>query len=135
MRAFKYSHHQDLVSNTQRIKLAKMLLQLFKHWEIDTTTQLVLLGLSPTSRAMLSHYRSGKTPLPFTQDILDRAGWLLIIHQALRSLYPDNPELCYNWIKFPNAALQNQVPLDFMKTKGLIGIAKIARFLQLQLVK
>lgn len=128
-------HHPQLGPDKERIKLAQMLLRLFEHWKIDTASQLALLGLSPTSRAMLSHYRNGKTPLPFTQDILDRAGWLLIIHQALRSLYPENPDLCYNWVNIQNTALQNQIPLDYMKTQGLIGIAKIARYLQSQLVK
>lgn len=135
MRALNMSvHHQELISDQERIVLAKMLLRLFDHWRLDTASQLALLGLSITSRAMLSRYREGITPLPFTQDVLDRAGWLLAIHQALRSLYPKNPELCYGWIKIRHSLFQNLTPLDYMKTQGLIGIAKVARYLQLQLV-
>lgn len=136
MRALKHTtHHPDLASEQSRIKLAKMLSRLFAHWQIDTVSQLTLLGLSATSRAMLSRYREGQSPLPFTQDILDRAGWLLAIHQALRSLYPNNPELCYQWIGLQNAVLQNKTPLEYMKQGGLINIAKIARYLQSQLLK
>lgn len=136
MRALKHAiHHPDLVSEQSRIKLASMLLRLFMYWQIDTASQLTLLGLSSSSRAMLSRYREGHSPLPFAQDILDRAGWLLAIHQALRSLYPNNPELCYQWISLQNTALQNKTPLEYMKQGGLINIAKIARYLQSQLVK
>ncbi len=130
-----FNNHPPVSSDKDRAKLAKMLIRLFELWQLDTESQLTLLGLSPSSRAMLSRYRQGTTPLPFAKDILDRAGWLLAIHQALRSLYPKNTELCYNWIKLHNTLLQNQIPLDYMKYNGLIGIAKIARYLQSQLVK
>ena len=82
----KSINNQFVVTVTERAKLAKMLLRLFDLWKLDTFSQLTLLGLSSTSRAMLSRYRQGTTPLPHTQDILDRAGWLLAIHKALRSL-------------------------------------------------
>jgi hypothetical protein len=131
----KNNNNQVLVPITERAKLAKMLLRLFDLWKLDTHSQLTLLGLSATSRAMLSRYRQGITPLPQTQDILDRAGWLLAIHKALRSLYPKNLDLCYQWILLPNQAFTHQSPLDYMKNHGLIGIAKVARFLQLQLVQ
>ncbi|MBV8802013.1 MAG: hypothetical protein JO131_03425 [Gammaproteobacteria bacterium] len=131
----KNQYNQTSISIIERAKLAKMLLRLFDLWKLDTFSQLTLLGLSTTSRAMLSRYRQGATPLPQTQDILDRAGWLLAIHKALRSLYPKNIDLCYQWIVLPNQAFLNQTPLDYMKNYGLIGIAKVARFLQLQLVQ
>ena len=54
----------ELLTEKERIKLAKMLLRLFEHWQLDTSSRLVLLGLSPTSRAMLSRYADGKTALP-----------------------------------------------------------------------
>jgi len=137
MKAYKASsfHHPELVLEKSRAQLAKMILRLFDHWQLDTASKLCLLGLSISSRAMLSQYAKGMTAFPFTQDILDRAGWLLAIHQALRSLYPKNPELCYGWILLRNAVFQNLTPLEFMKTQGIIGIAKVARYLQTQLVK
>ena len=135
MHANKIHSHPDFASDKERAQLAKMLLKLFEHWKLDTGSQLMLLGLSITSRAMLSRYRQGTTPLPFSQDVLDRAGWLLAIHQALRSLYSGNPELCYSWVKLHNAAFHHHAPLDYMKEHGLIGIAKVARFLQSELVR
>src|SRR5688572_19008381 len=115
------THHPALMADSERIKLAKMLLKLFLHWGLDTTAQLALLGLSPTSRAMLTRYRQGKTPLPYTQDMLDRAGWLLIIHHALRSLYPADTKRCYAWVTLRHQALQYATPVEYMQKNGLIG--------------
>jgi len=134
MHAHDYTKKNILISDKSRSKLAKMLIKLFDLWDLDTATQLILLGLSPTSRSQLGKYRDGN-PLSFSQDLLDRAGWLLAIHQALRTLYPENPEICYSWIKMRNLELNNLTPIEYMKNQGLIGIAKIARFLQFRLTK
>lgn len=125
---------QDVISIHERANLAKMLLRLFDLWKLDTTSRLILLGMSRTSRAMLSRYRQGEVPLSAAQDSLDRASWLLAIHQSLRILYPKNPELCYQWIHLPNAIFENNSPLNVMINEGLLGIAKVARYLQLQQV-
>lgn len=129
------NNFQSELSNEEKAKLVKMIMRLFDHWQLNTASQLILLGLSPTSRAVLLRYRSEPSSLHISQDTLDRIGWLLVIHQSLRSLYPKNSELCYRWISLQNNVLQNHTPLDYMKKNGLIGVAKVARYLQSQLVK
>lgn len=119
----------SLQEEKQRGALAKMTIRLFKHWGIDTATQLNLLGLSETSRAMLSKYATGEHALQNNRDVLDRVGWLLAIHKALRLLYPYNEELRYSWVTHRNEAFNNRIPLDIMKEEGLIGIAKVSRYL------
>jgi hypothetical protein len=111
-----------------RKKLVKMIMRLFEHWELDTASQLNLLGLSPTSRALLSKYRSGEQALA-TRDALDRIGWLLSIHKALRLLYPHNENIRYSWVNRRNQVFDNLSPLEIMKEQGIIGLAKIARYL------
>lgn len=119
----------SLDEEKNRCLLAKMIIQLFKHWHLDTATQLNLLGLSETSRALLSKYAKGTHALPNNRDVLDRAGWLLAIHKALRLLYPHNEELRYSWVLRRNVAFTNMAPLEIMKEEGLIGIATVARYL------
>ena len=97
-------------------------------WELPTSDQLNLLGLSETSRSLLSRYRKGE-PLSAGRDVLDRVGWLMAIHKALRLLYPHNPNLLYSWVKRRNAAFGNLTPLEIMRDDGLIGIARVARYL------
>lgn len=121
----------DLTTDESRSKQAILISNLFDHWKLGTEDQLNLLGLSSTSRAMLGKYRKGN-PLSSSRDMQDRAGWLFAIHKALRLLYPRNPELRYSWISRRNRAFGNLAPLDLMKDEGLIGIAKVARYLDFQ---
>jgi len=126
--------NQPAESEDQRSRIARMVMQLFGHWQISTDEQLELLGLRPKSRAVLSRYRRGE-PLPLVRDMLDRAAYLLAIHRSLRTLYPENPEICYGWVKMRNRALGNLTPLEVMLKEGLLGLAKVSRHLDVRLTR
>jgi hypothetical protein len=115
-------------SSDARKKLALMVTRLFELWNLPTADQLELLGLSRTSRAQISRYRKGGA-VPSSRDMLDRIGWLLSIHKSLRLLYPRNENIRYTWVKRRNRILDDQRPLDIMRYQGLIGIARVARYL------
>ncbi len=121
----------DLETPESRQALAKLVIRLFALWDLDTATQLSLLGLSTSSRALLGKYRRGEA-LSANRDTLDRVGWLLSIHKALRLLYPHNQALRAQWVKLRNRAFANHTPLEEMTEHGLIGIAKVARYLDYQ---
>jgi len=118
----------NLESGQARKKLARMVTRLFELWDLPSGDQLKLLGLSRTSRALISMYCKGEAA-PTSRDRLDRIGWLLSIHKSLRLLYPRNENIRYTWIKRRNRVLDDQRPLDVMKYQGLIGIARVARYL------
>ena len=118
----------DIESADARKKLALMVTRLFELWNISTADQLELLGLSRTSRAQISKYRNGGA-VPSSRDMLDRIGWLLSIHKSLRLLYPRNENVRYTWVTRRNRILDDQRPLDIMKNQGLIGVARVARYL------
>ena len=118
----------EIESSDARKKLALMVTRLFDLWKISTGDQLELLGLSRTSRAQISKYRNGGA-VPSSRDMLDRIGWLLAIHKSLRLLYPRNESIRYTWVKRRNRILDDQRPLDIMKNQGLIGVARVARYL------
>ena len=118
----------NIENSDARRKLARMVTRLFELWDLPTADQLELLGLSRTSRAQISKYRKGGA-LPSSRDMLDRIGWLLSIHKNLRLLYPRNENIRYTWVKRRNQILDDQRPLDIMKYQGLIGIARVARYL------
>ncbi len=119
----------DLEATEARKKLAVMLMKLFEHWELDQRSQLNLLGLSEESRSALNKYRKGESALPKSRDMLDRVGYLLAIHKALRILYPKNPEIRYSWISRHNKAFDNFTPLEVIQTQGVLGAARVARYL------
>jgi Antitoxin Xre/MbcA/ParS C-terminal toxin-binding domain/Antitoxin Xre-like helix-turn-helix domain len=128
MARVKEETHIDIESGPARETLARMVTRLFELWNLSTADQLELLGLSPTSRAQISKYRNGGA-VPSSRDMLDRIGWLLSIHKSLRLLYPRNENIRYTWIKRRNRILEDQRPLEIMKYQGLIGIARVARYL------
>ncbi|MBT8340550.1 MAG: DUF2384 domain-containing protein [Desulfatitalea sp.] len=133
--ATAFGHRQPLPppfgreNEENRRSLTQMVIRLFDHWKLSTADQLELLGLSNNSRRMLTQYRKGKA-LPGNRDLLDRLGWLLVIHQNLRTLYPVNSEICYHWVHERNRYLDNFTPLEIMKKQGFIGIYRVAQLLE-----
>ena len=117
----------DLHTPENRQRLAKMVLCLFDHWELDFKDQAALLGLSGKNRDTLYRYRNGY-PLADRQDLLGRAGHLLCIHKSLRQVFPPNADLAHRWITQPNRRFDSATPLDIMK-KGYEGIMAVRRYL------
>ena len=128
--ALAQSHQTDIDINSEdsRKALARMVIKLFQRWELSTADQLDLLGLSPNSRAMLGKYARGEA-LPGNRDVMDRVGWLLSIHKALRLLYPYDETIRRTWVTRRNTAFDNLTPLAVMKEQGLLGLARVARYL------
>lgn len=119
----------DITSADSRKALAKMVTKLFSFWGLKAADQLELLGMSHRSRSVLANYRNGAA-LPASRDTLDRVGWLLSIHKSLRIIFPYNRDLCYSWIMRRNKTFDNLRPLDVMKEQGIIGLARVARYLE-----
>jgi len=130
-----HNHNIRLPSYEERIKLTEMIMQLFELWELDTRTQLILFGMKESSRSILIKYRNSERAIPDDVDKLDRVGLLLLIHKCLRLLYPKNPMLVYSWVQRKNTKLDDQRPIDIMLNDGIIGLAKVARYLEFQLVR
>lgn len=122
----------QLADEPTRQDLARVLMALFERWQLSTDVQLSLLGLSPESRKLLGLYRRGVRGLPANRDALDRAGYLLGMHKALRLLFPENPTLRYGWVHLRNRQLEGRTPLEVMLDEGLVGLARMARFLDFQ---
>ena len=115
-----------------RKDLARVVLALFARWHLSTEQQLALLGLSPESRRLLAQYRAGEKPLPGGRDSLDRAGYLMGIHKGLHLLFPEDEDLRYRWVHLRNALLDGDSPLQVMLRDGLVGLARVARFVAFQ---
>lgn len=137
MKAYKqnFGSMDDIHSYENRLELTKMVMKLFEHWQIDTATQLTLLGMKESSRAILTLYRKGERAIPDDYDKLDRIGLLLLIHKCLRLLYPENPELVYSWVNRKNKKFENQRPLDIMLENGILGMAKVSRYLEFEMIR
>jgi hypothetical protein len=51
------------------------------------------------------------------------------IHKGLGLLYPYNEDVRYSWVNRRNKAFDNLAPLDVMREHGIIGIARVARYI------
>lgn len=121
----------DLHSRKARESLARTVTRLFDHWRLPAADQAALLGLSPDSRSALSRYRRGQA-LPDSEDLLARVGHLIAIHDALRIMFPYNPELAYAWVSTPNTNFGGDTPLVYMRGNGFLGVAKVRRYLDFE---
>ena len=121
----------DLKSRASRVELAKMLVTLLDHWQLNATDQAQLLGLSAGSRSTLARYRRGE-PLADSADLLARAGHLLGIHKALRILFPHDRDLAYRWVTTPSRRFGDVAPLEVMKRHGYEGILAVRRYLDFE---
>ena len=123
------SERIDLTTKENRCHAAQLVTNLFDRWGLDNNTCLNLLGMNESSRSVLLGYKDGTRPLPSSRDTFDRVGFLLAIHKSLRLLYPRNENQRYSWISSRNAVFDNLTPLDVMKESGIIGIARVSRYL------
>ena len=118
----------DIHSKESRQGLARMVMQLFQHWQLSNEEQLDLLGLDAGSRTTLARYRKGQ-PLGSNRDLLDRVGHLLSIHKSLRLLFPHNRELAYAWMRAPNRAFDNLAPVQVVRQHGFAGLLMLRSYL------
>ncbi len=128
MPEFRNKQPNESCSIDSRIRLANLIMRLFELWELSSEDQSAMLGLSKNNQDTLNRYRNGE-PFANDSDLIDRAGYLLSIHKALRILYPRNRDLVYRWIKMPNKAFANKSPLEVAKDKQIEGLTEISLYL------
>jgi hypothetical protein len=122
----------DLTLDATRRDLARELIALFDRWELSNHQRMELLSLSPGQRKALNQYRRGQRAFPCTRDALDRAGLLLGIYRGLGDLFPEDRALRHAWIRRRNQVLDQLSPLDIMMRDGLVGVFRVARFVESQ---
>jgi hypothetical protein len=120
----------DVHARASRAALAQLVMQLFTHWDIGSSEQAALLGLSSDSRSALARYRKG-APFADNKDLLSRAGHLLGIHKSLRIVFPHNRSLVYRWVSTPNQNFGGRTPLDFM-AQSYEGLLAVRRYLDFE---
>ena len=117
-----------MVEPLDRGAIARMLMLLFEHWQLESVEQLNSLGLSTDNRAALTRYRNG-APFSKNRDLLDRAGHLLGIHKNLRLLFPHDRNLAYAWMKSRNKAFDNRTPIEVICEYGFAGLIMVRAYL------
>ena len=113
-------------ASQDRGALAKMVMTLLEHWNLNTEDQAALLGLAASTRAALARYRKA---IGSSRDQYERVGHLLGIHKNLRLLFPQNRELAYRWMTTRNRAFENLTPVEVVKQWGFAGLLMVRAYL------
>ncbi len=116
------------VSVDERRALARMVMQAFENWGLETHESLAMLGLGREDAKRLVSYRKG-APLADDPEVLDRAGHILGMHKDLRLLFPHDRENAYRWMKAHNRAFDGRTPAEVVSAEGLQGLLRIRGYL------
>lgn len=116
------------LAEQDRGALARMVMQLFDHWQLTTDDQAALLGLASGNRAALSRYRKGEA-IGSSRDQYERVGHLLGIHKSLRLLFPHNRDLAYRWMSTRNKAFEQRTPVEVIREWGFCGLLTVRSYL------
>ena len=99
-----------------------------QRWELDLDKQITLLGCREnisTGHQILS----GRIIFP-SQDIVDRAGYIVGISLGLGSIFGEVVDAEIAWLKCPRVGLQNKSPLDYMLEGHLVNLFVIAEMVK-----
>ncbi len=123
------SNNRSVSTAPNRGALAKMAMVLLDHWELCVEDQAALLGIPVTNLAALTRY-CRSYPVGASRDQYDRIGHLLEIHKCLRTLFPQNRELAYRWMRVRNKAFENRTPVEVIKHWGFAGLLRVRCYLE-----
>ena len=111
----------------------KLIKNLFSLWQLTRSESNNLLGLPESSPFDINKDSIIDLNPDSASDLNERIGYLLDCHQALGLLFPENPNMKYNWVRFNNRDLDGGSPLEIMTHHGIDGIKLVNHFLNFTL--
>lgn len=105
--------------------------RLAQAWQLDTTEQMRLLGIS--SRSTYFKWKKDPAATMLSRDALERISYLLGIYKALQILFP-RPEQADAWIRRPNRAplFGNRSALQRMLSGNVADLYVVRQYLDAQ---
>ncbi len=109
----------------EQIAITKGVMHILDTWGVPGDLQVKILGLPAKTKARQLEQFSNKTPLPNTEEVMQRVTHLVAIVDALRTTYPSNPRAGDMWMKTPHRRFNNQAPLVTIVEDGLLGLEAV----------
>lgn len=105
--------------------------RIFSRWRLTGAQQMTLLGLS--NEKTLYNWKKQPEKAKLTRDLLERASYILGIHQSLQVLLPE-PVLADQWLATPNddPLFKGATPLDRLLAGYVVDLAVVRDFLDTQ---
>ncbi len=108
--------------------LIKTIFNIFEAWGIRNSQQQVLLGLS--NEGTFYNWKKNPESATISNDLLERASYILGIWKALQILLPEN-RIADTWIESANhsSSFNGQSPLERMLGGQVVDLAHVRQYL------
>ena len=117
------------MTQDEQITLTVSIMEILDGWGMSSAEIISLLALpEKTPTRALRRYREN-TAFPVTAEVAERIEHILGITDALRTSYPNNPQMGKIWIRQRSKKLKNQIPLQIIIENGLEGVIEIRQHL------
>lgn len=123
------NHAHDRTSLESRTALARILINIFKVFEISDVDATVLLGYSEKNNRLIKGYKLGN-PLTNKTDLLDRTDLFIRLHYALSGIYDKDTKTCSLWLASSQKRLGNLSAIEFMKQNGMAGMIQVVDWIE-----
>jgi hypothetical protein len=117
------------VSLEDRGELARAIVGLLDSWGVAAADQVGLLDLpeGTPSRAIRRYRR--EEPLPDDPKVMQRVEHLIGIADALRTSFPQNPNMALLWMHNRHRKFRRRTPLQTMIEDGHNGVIQVRTYL------
>ena len=123
------NHGHDETSLESRTALAKLIINIFRVFEISDADATVLLGYSEKNNRLIKGYKAGN-PLTNRADLLDRSRLLVRLDYSLCDLYNKDLKTCSKWLVSPLKRLSSLSAIEFMKQNGIFGMTQVVNWIE-----
>ncbi|QKT03922.1 DUF2384 domain-containing protein [Ectothiorhodospiraceae bacterium 2226] len=117
----------DAMSPQDRGHLATLIVTLLGNWGLSLNDQVRLLGMPAGTRARSMRRHFEGEPLPDDPGVNERIEHLVGIADALRTSYPQNPQMGPIWMNRANRHLNGRTPVAVMVEDDLQGILAVRK--------
>jgi len=119
----------DHLNQEERIMLTRSIIGLMDSWGVENRDQVAILDLPQgTPARAINRYRDMSEALPAEPNIIGRIEHLLGIADALRTMFPHNPQMGTLWMRKRNKRLRNS-PIRCMVEQGTSGLIRVRTYL------
>lgn len=117
----------DNLNREERVYLTKAVISLLDAWGLENEHIVDMLALPEgTPPRQINRYRSMGEPLPMdSEETLKRIEHILAIAEALRTMFPRNPQMARLWMQQPCKKLRGRIPIAIMLFDGIEGMIKV----------
>ena len=113
------------ISPEDQIAITKAIMKMLDDWKVSTAGIITILGLPENTRTRHVEKFRMENPLPTDAATMERVGHLAGIADALRTMYPHNPQQGVAWMNKPHRRFSGRSPVATMTEEGLRGLIKV----------